>query len=72
MRIRLQNFVSIQPRTSLENSDVSWPASLPACQPASLPTFFSAVAVSMVSRGLVSVLWVLAVLVGVTCGGTAI
>ena len=27
MRIRLQNFVSIQPRTSLEKSDVSWPTS---------------------------------------------
>ena len=26
MRIWLQNFVSIQPRTSLEKSDVSWPA----------------------------------------------
>ena len=25
MRIWLQNFVSIQPRTSLEKSDVSWP-----------------------------------------------
>ena len=27
MRIWLQNFVSIQPRTSLEKSDVSWPMS---------------------------------------------
>ena len=25
MRLWLQNFVSIQPRTSLEKSDVSWP-----------------------------------------------
>ena len=33
MRIWLQNFVSIQPRTSLEKSDVSWPTakSCPAC-----------------------------------------
>ena len=29
MRIWLQNFVSIQPKTSLEKSDVSWPT---ACQ----------------------------------------
>ena len=28
MRIWLQNFVSIQPRTSLEKSDVSWPTEL--------------------------------------------
>ena len=28
MRIWLQNFVSIQPRTSLEKSDVSWPKML--------------------------------------------
>ena len=28
MRIWLQNFVSIQPRTSLEKSDVSWPVTL--------------------------------------------
>ena len=30
MRIWLQNFVSIQPRTSLEKSDVSWPAEVRA------------------------------------------
>ena len=36
MRIWLQNFVSIQPRTSLEKSDVSWPmVKSPACR--SLP-----------------------------------
>ena len=29
MRIWLQNFVSIQPRTSLEKSDVSWPTVTP-------------------------------------------
>ena len=28
MRIWLQNFVSIQPRTSLEKSDVSWPTAV--------------------------------------------
>ena len=28
MRIWLQNFVSIQPRTSLEKSDVSWPTTI--------------------------------------------
>ena len=34
MRIWLQNFVSIQPRTSLEKSDVSWPTAGPqGCGP---------------------------------------
>ena len=36
MRLWLQNFVSIQPRTSLEKSDVSWPTVPTRNDPASV------------------------------------
>ena len=48
MRIWLQNFVSIQPRTSLEKSDVSWPT---ACCSAQLADALGVEVAAEVLRG---------------------
>ena len=54
MRIWSQNFVSIQPRTSLEKSDVSWPTAQYLGSVSILPTYVRPSIVLCLSHFLIS------------------